>query len=217
VKKFGQNLDDLQSKVSSPRKMSTLPLLKEELLKNQHLAGTTDKKTGFSYTLKDYFNNAVPSRNTGMTNAQRSKPQKSLQKTELQTPRLPQGNSEIEEAIKQASLKHNVPENMIRSVIKAESNFNPRAVSPVGARGLMQLMPGTARELGVKDSFNVGQNIEGGTKYLRQMLDKFGDERKAIAAYNAGPGAVQKHGGIPPYRETQAYVKKVMQNLKGQV
>ena len=100
---------------------------------------------------------------------------------------------------------------LLRGLIRQESNFHPNAVSPAGARGLTQLMPGTAAALGV-DPSNPAQAIEGGAKYLRQQLDRFGgDEAKALAAYNAGPGAVQRYGGVPPYAETQAYVQRVMQ------
>lgn len=98
---------------------------------------------------------------------------------------------------------------LIASVIRAESNGNPKAVSPVGAKGLMQLMDGTAAELGVTDSFNPKQNILAGSRYLAAMVQRFGDLETALAAYNAGPGTVSRHGGIPPYRETQNYVAKV--------
>lgn len=118
------------------------------------------------------------------------------------------------EVIREASLKYGVDEDVISAVIQQESSYNPNAVSSCGAMGLMQLMPATAKNLGVTDPYNVEQNIMAGTKYLKQQIDAFGGNLAlGLAAYNAGSGAVRKYGGIPPYKETQDYVKKIIHTV----
>ncbi|WP_286237749.1 lytic transglycosylase domain-containing protein [Neptuniibacter halophilus] len=118
--------------------------------------------------------------------------------------------SAYREQVRSMAKKYAVDEALVRAVIHAESAFRADVVSRAGAQGLMQLMPATARDLGVSNSFNVEQNIEGGTKYLAELLKNFsGDVRLATAAYNAGPGAVSRYKGVPPYEETRAYVRRV--------
>lgn len=123
--------------------------------------------------------------------------------------------STFADLIRQAAEKYGVKTELVEAVIQAESNFNPQAVSSAGAQGLMQLMPATAQGLGVTDSLDPAQNINGGTSLLRSLLDRYdGNLQLALAAYNAGPGAVDSYQGIPPYQETQTYVQRVMDIYK---
>jgi soluble lytic murein transglycosylase-like protein len=123
----------------------------------------------------------------------------------------------LQEVIQGASEKQLLDADLVNSVIRAESGFNPHAVSPKGARGLMQLMPGTASTLGVTDSFDPEANVQGGTQYLRWLLDRYNyDLPKALAAYNAGPHRVEQYHGVPPYSETRAYVARIIRDFNRQ-
>ncbi len=170
-----------------------------------------EQTRGFDTELAQATQNSAPPNSTG------SNPEKNFnspfsQNESLPTDQLAPQMTEYMPHIKQAAARHHLPPELIAGVIYQESRGNPNAVSSCGAQGLMQLMPATAAKLGVTNSFDPAQNIEGGAKYLREMLDRFGGRLDlAIAAYNAGPGNVEKHGNtIPPFRETQDYVPKVL-------
>jgi soluble lytic murein transglycosylase-like protein len=156
-------------------------------------------------TLEDYRNQAIRVRVKSLVSRVFTK---STESTNKDDPKAPE---HIQKAIEGAARKFKLPTELVTAIIKVESNFNPRAVSSEGARGLMQLMPTTAEDLGVKNSFDIRENINGGCRYLKEMLGRFnGKLELALAAYNAGPGAVERYGKIPPYKETQDYVKKVL-------
>lgn len=123
--------------------------------------------------------------------------------------------SSIEAMVTKAAHKYALPPSLVRAVAKAESAFDPAALSPKGAQGVMQLMPGTARELGVRNAFDPAENIDAGARLLRRLLEKYeGRVAEALAAYNAGPGAVARHKGVPPYRETRGYIRKVVKDFE---
>jgi soluble lytic murein transglycosylase-like protein len=150
---------------------------------------------------------SAPAATTGATATASATPMAATGASELPAD-VPYG-AEITAAAK----KHGLDPALLAGLVKQESGFNPNAGSPAGARGLTQLMPGTAAGLGVTNVLDPVQSLEGGAKYLRQQLDAFGgDVTRALAAYNAGPGAVQRYGGVPPYAETQNYVRAVQAN-----
>ena len=123
--------------------------------------------------------------------------------------------AELEALAADVARRHGLAPALVLAVASVESGFQPKAVSPKGAQGLMQLMPATAASLGVSDAFDPETNLEGGSRYLAELINLYGgDLTKALAAYNAGPGAVKRHGGVPPYQETRAYVKKVLERYK---
>lgn len=163
---------------------------------------------GNSDDIKTNFTNEVLKRAIQEVNDARadySKVQSNVQPTATK--------SQILDMINKVSKQNGVDERLVQALIKQESGFNPNAKSKAGAIGLMQLMPSTAKALGVKDPYNAAQNVEGGVKYLKSMLDKYnGNIILALAAYNAGPNAVDKYSGVPPYKETQNYVKNILAN-----
>jgi soluble lytic murein transglycosylase-like protein len=165
-------------------------------------------------------NNSVETFNPNRSSANVSRPSSSLNSISTSSPASGRNisvnepvsfTSKFDSLINRASDKYNLPADLLKKVIQTESNFDPNVVSSAGAQGLMQLMPATAKWLGVTNPFDPAQNIEGGSKYLHNMLDKYnGDVTLALAAYNAGPGNVDKFGGVPPFEETQNYIKKIL-------
>ena len=132
----------------------------------------------------------------------------------MQVATNPAPGANLDQLVRDASTRHRLDPDFVNSVIKAESNFQNRAVSRKGAQGLMQLMPGTASKLGVANPFDPKANVEGGTAYLSQLLDLYHDDAiKALAAYNAGANRVDQYHGVPPYRETQAYVARIVRDF----
>jgi soluble lytic murein transglycosylase-like protein len=200
--------------------------LLQSAYRQQQPEGTGDDQ---GWTIRDYWNRTVPLQGAPHVGACRgpedsdaaTKHPPAKNAADVDAPTLRKDTDapatqaailrQIDNEIRRAARKYDLPAGLIRSVIRHESNFDPQAKSHAGALGLMQLMPATAREMGVGDPLDIEQNIDGGSRYLKKMLDQFdGDLRKALAAYNAGPGTVRRYGGVPPYRETRNYVRRVM-------
>ncbi len=210
----------------NPPKLSNVDMPKDvdkksfaEVLKNSK-AQQTDK-TGFGTLVKNPSetvkakilgsNSKFGSLTTGLGNI-------SALTTASSTTSIPEVSRNAPKAqilamIDKVAKKHGVDQKLVRALVRQESGFNPNATSHCGAQGLMQLMPATAKGLGVTDAYNPVQNVEGGVKYLKGLLNKYnGNVILALAAYNAGPGAVDKYGNVPPYKETQNYVKSILAN-----
>jgi soluble lytic murein transglycosylase-like protein len=152
---------------------------------------------------------ALSSKNTALAAAARAGSSAPVEEGDANRYRV-LSRAEIDKYVEELATKHHVDPELIRAVIAAESGYNPAATSRKGAQGLMQLMPGTAQQLGVRDAYNPKQNLEAGVRYLRALIDKYdGDLDKALAAYNAGEGAVERAGGVPNIRETRDYVRRI--------
>ena len=187
----------VSSRMSSPNKIEATqgdgktPSINEQVSKQFQLSDIKDKKSGSN----DFSATGTSTETTVSTASARNRSVR----------------QKIDRCIEEAAAKYRLPANLIRGVMQAESGFNHRAVSPAGASGLMQLMPETARELGVQNIFDIKDNIGGGARYLRQMLDQFGGNvHQALMAYNAGPGTVRRYQGDVPYKETRQYVERVL-------
>jgi len=155
----------------------------------------------------DHFE-ALPAESSRREPAKNNPPQSQSPSANVQPP------PDLNEVVRAASGNYHLDPDFVTSVIRAESGFNVRAVSPKGAQGLMQLMPQTASELGVQNAFDPEANVEGGTRYLRELLERYDfDLIKALAAYNAGPHRVEQYGGVPPYYETKAYVARIVRDF----
>nr|WP_282435738.1 lytic transglycosylase domain-containing protein [Peribacillus muralis] len=185
---------------NTPSSQSLFQDMLSELISGDTLDGTSQRLGSLLSTVETEATSILQSRNAAMTPV-------TPVPTRVETS---ESGTNYDEIISQAATLYKLPEKLIKSVIKQESNFDPKAVSYAGASGLMQLMPATAKSLGVDDRTDPEQNIMGGSKYLSQMMARYdGDIQLALAAYNAGPGNVDKYNGIPPFKETRNYVQSV--------
>jgi len=162
-----------------------------------------------------YRSRIEPPRRPSYAERRRSRPRKSRTPSSAAGSSSPPVDHSFDELIARTARSFRIDPALVKAVVATESNFEITAVSRVGAQGLMQLMPETAREMGVLAPFKPSENLKGGVRYLREMLDRYGDTRLALAAYNAGPEAVDRHDGIPPYPETRAYVARVLGYYRG--
>lgn len=218
--RFGEVLDEVQS-TENPTTRSRFQGKTIADYQSLRSPSMTSPILGPSWIRSDALNGRVPNRHRIPSETYLQMP---AAKTTAPENEAPHTNADagaktgidplIDRSIEKAAKKYNLSAKLIESIIRTESNFQPKAVSPAGAQGLMQLMPATARELGIAEPFDVQENIDGGARYFRQMLDRFGgDVKLALAAYNAGPGTVARCNGDVPFKETRHYIQRVLAGI----